>query len=501
MLQNFGTITFSSADVGGTEAFNGIHFGAIFGGPEAGPGVINNAGIFNVTAGGDFSRVTNNVGSAINNSGTWNVSGAGVTSKVSEVAFNNSNTVNITNGTLTLAGGGTSTGSFSVSGGAALTFSDGTHHLNAGSVVSGAGFVEVTNAISTGSGFTEVNVAGTFTTPLRVSGGTVNFQAVATPPTISFSNGTLSGAGLVSATGNLTWTGGTMSGTGTTSVAGPASTIHDTSIFSGEVILGRVLTNTGTIVFDADDTGNGINFGADAVTPGVLNNGVGGTFNVTAGGDFEVNQIFFNASHAINNRGIWNVSGAGTTSTVESGIIFNNSGNVAVQSGTLALRGGDGGNTTGDFAVTAGADLLVESNFSFASGANLTGAGSVTFADGISKLYGGGHTIAEVNVTGGVLDIRASQTFNDLNISDGAIVRLTSIGPAFAGFDDSGLDTINGDALLDAAFIGQGALLASESAVGVKSVPEPSSAVLLALAGCWLLNLRRKGSERATGKP
>ncbi len=275
VLANVGTITFSSSD-----ANNGIYFSPS--GPT--PGVIKNFGIFNVPAGGDFSRAFTNGGNAINNFGTWNVSGAGVTSKVSEVSFNNSNTVNIISGTLALAGGGTSTGSFSVGGGAALILSEGTHDLNAGSVVSGAGFTEVTNSISTGSVFTVVNVAGPFPTPLKVSAGTVYFQALATPPSISFSSGTISGAGLVAATGNLTWTGGTMSGTGTTTVAGPASMIHDTSRFSGEVILGRVLTNTGTIVFDADDTGNGINFGADAVTPGDLNNA--DIYNVNAGGNY-----------------------------------------------------------------------------------------------------------------------------------------------------------------------------------------------------------------------
>ena len=88
ILNNTGTMTYSTVDV--TTPF---YFGL---GGTATPGVLNNLGTFNVTAGGDFSQNFGNAGHAINNSGTWNVSGAGTTSNVGVgIAFNNSGAVNI----------------------------------------------------------------------------------------------------------------------------------------------------------------------------------------------------------------------------------------------------------------------------------------------------------------------------------------------------------------------------------------------------------------------
>lgn len=97
-LTNSGTFTYSKADTGAQPLQLGV-------GEQS--GVINNSGIFNTTAGGDFMR--GNVVSTINNSGDWNVSGAGTTSTVSQIAFNNTGTVNVQSGTLALEGGFTQT--------------------------------------------------------------------------------------------------------------------------------------------------------------------------------------------------------------------------------------------------------------------------------------------------------------------------------------------------------------------------------------------------------
>jgi hypothetical protein len=112
-LNNTGTMTNSMPD--GAEPF-------YFGWKSAvTPGVLNNSGIFNLTAGGDFAHYNPNAGHAINNSGTWNISGAGTTSSVNPgIAFNNTGAVTAASGTFAMNGGGTSTGSFAASAGATL---------------------------------------------------------------------------------------------------------------------------------------------------------------------------------------------------------------------------------------------------------------------------------------------------------------------------------------------------------------------------------------------
>ena len=382
-LNNSGTTTYSSGD-GRT-----IFFG--FNGSE--PGVLNNTGIFNVTAGGDFTQGIGNPEHAINNSGTWNVSGATFTSHVTGIAFHNAGAVNITSGTFALGGGGTNTGSFATSAGATLSFTAGTHLLDNGVTFTGAGAARVSGGtVAAGDGPADVIAATNF----GVSGGT------------------LDGLGTLQ-TGNFTWTAGTMRGTGTTAVSGAAATISG----NGQKGLDRKLNNSGTITYSTSDSSNPIFFGLHAGETGVLNNT--GTFNVTAGGDFSRN--YASASHAINNSGVWNVTGAGTTSNV-TGIVFSNTGTVNVQTGTLALNGGDGGSTTGDFNVNAGAVLQIAGSFTFESGSNFAGAGSVVFSAGTSQLHSGGHTVAAINVAGGILHIGVSQTLPALHIGAAGVVSL-----------------------------------------------------------------------------
>ena len=388
-LNNSGTITYGSGD-GRT-----IFFG--FNGSE--PGVLNNTGIFNVTAGGDFTQSIGNPEHAINNSGAWNVSGATFTSHVTGIPFNNTGTVSVTGGTFALGGGGTSTGSFGSSAGATLSFSGGTHLLKNGASFTGAGIAKIAGGtLVAGDGSTDIITAANFT----VSGGTVD------------------GLGTFQAA-NFNWTAGTMRGTGTTAVTGAAATIGG----SGQKGLDRKLNNSGTIAYSATDSASPLYFGLNPGETGVLNNS--GTFNVNAGGDFSRN--YASAGHAINNSGTWNVSGAGTVSSV-TGIAFKSTGTVNVQSGTLALHGGDGGGTTGAFNVSAPAVLQIAGNFTFTAGSHLAGAGSVVFNAGTSQLNSAGHTVAAINVTGGSLNIGVSQTLPALQIGAGGIVTLGNAAPA-----------------------------------------------------------------------
>jgi type IV secretory pathway protease TraF len=112
-LVNNGTLSYTSANIG---AFGNV----------SGPNLVTNAGSFVKTGAGTFSIVT---------------------------PFNNTGTVDHQTGTITLTGGGTSTGSFSVAAGATLDFLAGTHALNGD--VTGAGAVAITGAtVTVGAGTT-----------------------------------------------------------------------------------------------------------------------------------------------------------------------------------------------------------------------------------------------------------------------------------------------------------------------------------------------------------
>ncbi len=389
MLDNLGTMTDSQtgADIN-------------FDNDDATPGVLNNSGTFNVTAGGGYYESYSTGADAINNSGVWNVSGAGITSLVgSNIAFNNTGSVNVTSGTLELDGGGTSTGGiFLVSAGAGLNFGGGggtIYTLSGASSVSGAGTV-----LFEGNGGLTWNFnAGTYsvTGTTSITAGTINFNSAASTTWLDLSGGVLSGSGLVS-TPSLNWTGGNMEGTGTTSVLDPVSTISG----NGGIGLDRVLNNMGTIT--DSQTGANFNFDNDDATPGVLNNS--GTFNVTAGDSFT--ESYGHAGDAINNSGVWNVSGAGMTSSVGSNIAFNNTGSVNVISGTLELSGTitqhSGSELTGGtWDVFNGSTLL----FNDGGSAITTNNGDVTLG-GPTAVFA---AIDSITANGGALRILGDANF------------------------------------------------------------------------------------------
>jgi hypothetical protein len=378
-LINTGTITY------GLNNSSSLFFGA-----SSGPGVLNNSGTFNTVAGAD---VNTNFSlppgpSTINNTGIWNVSADAAASVVgSYIRFNNSGVVSVASGTLELAGGGVSTGSFVVSNQAGLIFTgtanvSDVHHLNAGSMVSGSGNVQIIGG--------EWNFnAGTYdlTGTTLVTGGVANFNAPASAGALSLTNGFLRGSAAVSTPGNLTWTGGAMSGTGTTTVGGSASIINGT----GRKSLARILSNTGTLTYSASDTAAAFIFEGD--TAGVINNS--GTFETTDGGDFLRNGLL--AGRAINNSGVWNVSGPGTTSTISETIAFNNSGTVSVNSGTIAFNGG--------FNQTAGSLRMNGGNISSSSALNivsgsLQGTGTVSGGVANSGIISPGSSAGRIDVVG-----------------------------------------------------------------------------------------------------
>src|SRR5262249_51699025 len=137
------------------------------------------------------------------------------------VAFNNSGTVNVQAGTLSLEAGGTDSGDFSGASGATLTLG-GNHSLAVDSDITGGLNVQVNSGTSSDSGLIattggvtfhggSMTIAGTVAAgTLNFTGGTGSLNAAATVTSGgTFSSGNLSGSGTVTVAGILNWTDGT----------------------------------------------------------------------------------------------------------------------------------------------------------------------------------------------------------------------------------------------------------------------------------------------------
>jgi hypothetical protein len=152
-----------------------------------GPVFTNQAGAsFEIQTDRMFYQLTDPLGT-FQNAGTVSKSAGTGTTEI-QMAFHNTGTVQVQSGILLLDRGGISSGSFSVAEAATLNFGGGTHELQPGSRVAGAGTVDFAGGT--------VNAAGTYhiTGRTRISGGTLNFAAGAdvqsVGPALEVSDGT-----------------------------------------------------------------------------------------------------------------------------------------------------------------------------------------------------------------------------------------------------------------------------------------------------------------------
>ncbi len=372
LLENSGTVSYT-----GSGLFYGPFSGSI--------GVVNNlaGGVFNSTGDGDFNQFFSSASHAFNNSGTFNRSGAGTTTFSTSISFNNSATVNLTAGTLQLSGAGTHTGPFATSAGTVLQFDSNTNVMSAGSSITGSGTTRLLSGILTAN------------TNLSL----VNYDQ---------QGGKLNGSGATTVTTAFTWSGGTMDATGQTNITASA-----TAAISGasNKFLGRVLQNAGTINY----TGTGFFFGPETTSPGTLNNLVGAVFNAIDDGDFNI--FWGNASHAFNNSGTFNRSGAGITTFT--GIAFNNTGTVNLTAGGLALN--NGGTDTGAYAVSGGTALeFGGGTHSLSVASSISGAGTTLFSGGTTTVSGT-YTVPITRVTGGTAIINSNFSGTTLEVSGGTL--------------------------------------------------------------------------------
>lgn len=336
------------------------------------------------------SFTINTTGGPSWNGGTFNNPGA--LSKISSdtvtisALFNNSGSVAVSAGTLSLAGGGNQTGSFVTSGAGAVAFG-GNNTFQASSTItsnnvsffaSGAGGIGTflagsalhTANIDFSSGSITFNPGSVLTaSTVGVSGATVDLST-GTPGSftnLSATNGTLQGADSITVTNLVTWAGGTFAGAApilTKDLTIPLVNVNNT--MSGS----RTLTSTGAATWTSNSS-----FSVNLSAANTYTNAGTFTINTTGGPSW--------------NGGIFN--NAGSLSKISSDLatissLFNNSGAVAVSGGQLTLSGG--GTHTGSFAVTGTGALAFSGTHAFNAGSSIL-ADTVNFVGGASTFNSG----------------------------------------------------------------------------------------------------------------
>jgi hypothetical protein len=242
---------------------------------------LDNGAVFNNQSTGTFTLMNDQgflafgLTSTVNNAGTFTKSPSTNTTEIDAV-FNNTGAVNVSSGTLYLAGGGLSSGTFAVASGATLKFGGFFTLLASGSSVSGAGAVVFANGTA--------DVEGSYSTTgaTSVTGGTVNFLT-------SVHTNTFTTAGTVSIAAGTTFTvtsGDYTQTAGTSLLNGGTITL---AAGHGVKVQGGTFAGLGTI------NGNLFNAGTLQVggigSTGVLT--VNGTFTQTSTGNavFELEGI------------------------------------------------------------------------------------------------------------------------------------------------------------------------------------------------------------------
>ncbi len=397
VLNNLGTLTLAD----GSQL--GYNYSS-----SAGASVINNTGTLNST----------------NTSSHWTSNSAGSTwDSRNAIAFNNSGTVNITDGSLMLGGGGTQTGQFninaSVSGKAStLIFGDNSvySYSRVQNINTGATITET----ATNGGIASVNFGNS-----PYSSETTNLNTNLSLANVAITGGILQGSGKLTAT-NLNWYGGTIAGLEGASSYDVTNLVLSnafvpyfsdlTSYSAGRFLDGRTLNlvaggnslitgstlslnnhatlnnagmltlmNGGSLAGVGNMAGGGgtiNNAGTiDATNSPAINvsNGTSGTnyyggvvsglFGDNVGRSVALKEFSFNPTPVVNSIG---------SSSYYGGVELNNTGSLHVRAGTLQIFSPIAFNNQGQIQIEAGTTLATNSDLTNAQGAKISGSGSIT---------------------------------------------------------------------------------------------------------------------------
>jgi large repetitive protein len=327
---------------------------------------------------------------------------------------NGSGTVTVTSGTLTVLGGGASTGGSFTSDAGAILDIGGTYTLDSNSTISGAGTVSTVGSnslvtmagtynvtgtttlggsatinfngpvTSVGSTLSGMGGTATFHTPLvgsagtigtvSLDGGSINFgSSPLTITTLTITFGTLHDDGNIAVSGLTTLDGGTLRGSATVTANG-GITLHPAGGFF--TFDGVTLVNSAgqTATWSGLDSNISMLDGAEIVNKG--------TFQAQAQGSLTSAGNQGAATAFINNGTFTN------SSSLDVNVLPFNSqspATVTVQSGTLNLLGG-GTSTGGSFSSSTGGTLNFGGTFHLDANSIIAGAGTVGFAGSVGQV-------------------------------------------------------------------------------------------------------------------
>ena len=425
------------------------------------------------------SRLSGNGGtSAFDNQGSFTKTTTTTTTVGSfGLAFNNSGSVKLDAGTLSLIGGGASTGQIDIAGGATLDFAgSATFGLNRD--VNNAGTFQIRGGIVNAP---DGLVLGSNTV---ISGGRLNLSGNSQFDSFNFvGGGTLNNNGTLVVSGPTNWAGSTLTGSGNTRLEGPLSLASSSSITvsAGTLVLAGTTSQTGS---------GGINTngaGARIINEGSWVEQANGALSMGGAG----------ATH-FDNPGSFSKTSTFTTTIGSFGLAFNNTGTVKVDAGTLALVGG--GNSPGQFKVAAGSTLQFGGG-TMALGKAVSNAGTVRVSNGIVNaaegLVLGGSTV----ISGGTLNLGGSSQFERFDFVGGGSLNnsgsLVVTGPTTWGgsvFSGTGSTRLEGPLSLAGASsntITSGTLVLAGTTTQTGTGNINSSGGRLINEGVWL--------EQATG--
>lgn len=288
----------------------------------------------------------------------------------------------ITSGTVSVAysTAGSSSGTLSLSSGVVFNHTSGTHALNSGMTVSGAGVYQV-------------------------NGGTLTNTGTVSVSNLTFASGTVSGAtssDVLTITGTLNWTGGTLStGQVTINLGGALN-------FSGNnaKTLNRNIVNSGTITWSGS---------------GDINGNAANSINNQSGGIFDIQNDQTLTIGSLTNAGTFRkTSGSGVT-TVSA--IMANSGTVSFQTGSLSI--------SGSFNSSGGSSNISAGTVNVAYTTAGSSSGTLTLASGVLLNHNSGtHNLASgmsvagagaYQVNGGTLNNTGTAAVSLLNLSSGTV--------------------------------------------------------------------------------
>jgi len=420
-------------------------------------GVFNNEGTFNDQTDAPWLFGVNQ-SPTFNNHGLY-IKGAGTPQVIKDfqTAFNNNGTVDIRSGNLWLEGGGDSSGTFLVSAGSILSFSDFNDTLaNAGApatffepsakIISsgtisfqhyGAPYNLAANTTFDGSyqsAFTVIDPGDDghviFNPGSQISSAVPSdwqilsgHLSLSTGTTVYMNNldmeaGALEGSDDRVVQGQLTFNGGR--------ITGPSNTYATNGMSIGGI--GAKEVRFATLI--NQNAGAAWTDGTILLTNSSIYNDPGATFDAQFDGTIENNLP--GAQAAFVNSGTF-MKSAGTGVTNLDQIEIFNSGTILVQSGTLRLGGG--GDHTGTISVAAGATVVLDATTfgttpipqTFEPGSVITGpAGSTVYIAGSTSFLAGANVNTDELRIEGPVTSQGSFSTGTGDIDNGGVLRLST---------------------------------------------------------------------------